>query len=371
MRFYLKKILKVIGIVFIIIISISLIITGHQYYSANSYSPSTKMINSKNFIDGKFVNSIPTNVGAPGKFCEMVFKYLAGGQKDRKPSIQLPIVSSDKNLNGTLTGSLQFIWLGHSSVLLELEGKRFLFDPVFSERASFVKWYGPKRFHPVPLSIDAIPSLDAIIISHDHYDHLDKSAIKNLSNRKVHFYVPLGIGRLLEKWGVQESNIIEFDWWDEINVSNIKIISTPARHFSGRGLFDTNKTLWCSWVLKGKHKSVYFSGDTGIMSEFKEIGDKYGPFDVTFIKIGAYDELWPDIHINPEQAIEAHERVRGNALVPIHWATFDLGLHSWYEPAERLVNAANSSKANIIAPKIGELVDPTQYHNSYWWRELK
>jgi len=283
----------------------------------------------------------------------------------------LPVVSTDEYLKQTPSDSLQFIWLGHSTVLLEFDGKRFLFDPVFSKRASFEQWAGPKRFQPIPVNIDELPEFDAVFISHNHYDHLDKFAIRKLSGRKTSFYVPLGIRKLVEEWSVSTSNIKELDWWDEEQESNIKVISTPARHFSGRGLFDMNETQWCSWVLANDSTRIYFSGDTGIMPIFKEIGDKYGPFDITFLKIGAYDELWHDVHLNPEEAVDAHKQLRGKTLVPIHWATFDLGLHSWYEPADRLEKAAKLSEIKILTPKIGEPVNPSAFHNSFWWKECK
>ena len=231
-----------------------------------------------------------------------------------------------------------------------------------------VQWAGPKRFHPVPVEIEELPELDGVIISHNHYDHLDKAAIQALANRDQDFFVPLGVGDYLVKWGVKRSKIFEFDWHDEKKIRDIAVVSTPARHFSGRGLFDNGKTLWCSWALIGEKYRIYYSGDTGFTPEFNEIGSVHGPFDLTFIKIGAYDALWPDIHLNPEEAVQAHGKLKGKVMVPIHWGTFDLGLHSWYEPPERLVRRAAEEKIKFIIPGIGEIVDPEKYRNTFWWR---
>jgi L-ascorbate metabolism protein UlaG (beta-lactamase superfamily) len=330
-----------------------------------------KIKNSGNFKKGKFQNSIPTRMIAKGKMIEVAIKFIKGGQAHRKPSGALPIVELQKeNFTNPPSETLQFEWFGHSSVLIEFEKKRYLIDPMFSQRASVFQWIGPKRFHPVPLAMENMPHLDAIIISHNHYDHLDYDTIKKLSDRKLKFYVPLGVGKTLASWGINPGKIIEFDWWDVVIDANVRIISTPARHYSGRGIFARDETLWCSWVIMGEKHRIYFSGDTGMLPAFRKIGEMYGPFDITFMKIGAYDEAWPDIHINPEEAIQAHIELRGKRLIPIHWGTFDLGLHSWYEPVERLVTAAQDSNIPFSIPKVGEIISLThieedshpQYH---------
>ncbi len=337
---------------------------------SNQDLPDDTMIRAKNYSNGRFTNSEPTSVMKPGSYWDTTYQYLLKGSKERVPSQPLPVVEMKGFVQEQASGGIRFVWLGHSSVLVELGGKRVLFDPMFSERSWFVQWMGPKRFQPAPLRARDLPPLDAVFISHDHYDHLDKATIIELANKAMSFHVPLGVGAVLESWGIPRAKIHEYAWWEERVVNGITVAATPARHFSGRGFFDRNRTLWCSWTVIHAERKVYHSGDTGVTSQFREIGAKYGPFDLTFIKIGAYHENWPDIHLNPEQALEAHRDLRGRILVPIHWGTFDLALHSWYEPIERLVNAAEQEKARIITPKMGEIVDPDQYENGYWWRTL-
>ena len=216
-----------------------------------------------------------------------------------------------------------------------------------------------------------LPRLDAVFISHDHYDHLDKNVILNLADQTLSYCVPLGVGKRLQKWGVDKSKILEFDWWDEMRIGDIKIVSTPARHYSGRNLLDKDFTFWCSWSLIGRASRIFFSGDTGTFPGFTEIGERYGPLDLTFMKIGAYDEYWPDMQMSPEEAVAAQADIHGKLFVPVHWGTFDLGYHSWYEPAERLVEAAVASKIEIITPPIGEIVKLSDHQNSFWWRGVK
>lgn len=324
----------------------------------------------KNHSNGVFVNSEPTTVMKPGTYWNTFFRYLFRGGAERVPKQPLPVISAKHSLRGPASTSLRFIWLGHSSVLLEIEGKRVLIDPVFSERASVFSWMGPKRFQPAPLQARDLPDLDAVLISHDHYDHLDKATLIELAARAASFHVPLGVGGILKDWGIPGARIVEYAWWDEHDLQGMTLAAVPARHFSGRGLFDRNKTLWCSWVVVAGKERVFHSGDTGMTAQFKEIGDKYGPFDLAFIKIAAYNENWPDIHLSPEQAVAAAGMLGGRTLVPVHWGTFDLGLHSWHEPVERLVKAAEQERMLIVTPKIGELVDPGKYESMPWWREL-
>jgi L-ascorbate metabolism protein UlaG (beta-lactamase superfamily) len=343
---------------------------GCGWYLSNPTYSEDVMKRPANFINGKFTNTEPTTVMKTGANWDTIYQYLFKGHKDRTPPQPLPVVPMAGYAQQPASEGLRFVWLGHSSVLLELKGKRILFDPVFSERASFFPWAGPKRFQPAPILAKDLPHLDAVLITHDHYDHLDKATIKDIKDRTASFHVPLGIAALLESWGVPKTKIHEYAWWDEQEVDGMKIVATPARHFSGRGLFDRNRTLWCSWVVSRDRWKIYHCGDTGMTSQFKEIGGKYGPFDVAFIKIAAYNENWPDIHLNPEQAAEAGQDLGAKALVPIHWATFDLSLHSWYEPIERLVTATEQRNMRVITPKMGEFVDPERHENEYWWRAI-
>jgi L-ascorbate metabolism protein UlaG (beta-lactamase superfamily) len=256
-------------------------------------------------------------------------------------------------------------------VLVEIDGARILLDPVWARRASPSSIIGPRRFFPPPLALEDLPPLDAIMTSHDHYDHLDRGVIrelaKNRAQARARFVVPLGVGAHLEKWGVTPDRITELDWGESATVGPLRLTATPARHFSGRGLFDRNHTLWASWVVKGPAHSVFHSGDTGPFNGFGAIGAEHGPFDLTLVKIGAYDVAWPDIHLNPEQAVDAHRDLKGKVLLPIHWGTFNLAFHSWDEPADRIVAA--STGTTVVMPKPGESIEPGKPPPvTPWWR---
>lgn len=261
--------------------------------------------------------------------------------------------------------------LGHSTMLIRLDDEYVLTDPVFSKRASPVQWVGPKRFHPAPLGIDDLPDLKAVVISHDHYDHLDKASIKALSPKVEKFVTPLRVGQRLQNWGISEDQIIELDWWEKVELGNVTLTATPAQHFSGRGLFDKDHTLWASWVIQSEQAKLFFSGDSGYFDGFKEIGDRLGPFDVTMMEMGAYNESWADIHMLPEQSVQAHLDLKGKAMLPIHNSTFDLSLHDWYEPLERARELAEARNVHLLTPVFGEQVSITEPQVSYaWWRPL-
>jgi L-ascorbate metabolism protein UlaG (beta-lactamase superfamily) len=329
-----------------------------------------EIMKSPSFKNGKFVNAVPNKEYTTGEYVRMTWEFFFGDKDGRVPKDPLPVVVPEK-FSSPPSNTIQYAWLGHSSIILELEGKRFLLDPVFSERASFSQWIGPKRFHPTPISLEELPHIDAVLISHNHYDHLDRMVIEHMKGNDTQFYVPLGIKKLILKWGIKEENIVEFDWWDETEIGGIRVISTPARHFSARGVLDRDEAFWASWSIVGEKHNVFFSGDTGMTPQFSEIGERLGPFDITFMKIGAYDEQWPDMHIDPEEAVQAHLMLRGDQLVPIHWGTFDLGLHHWQEPVERLIVAAEKENVSILSSKIGETVVPSEHINSYWWQGME
>jgi L-ascorbate metabolism protein UlaG (beta-lactamase superfamily) len=325
---------------------------------------------SKNYHDGKFVNDIQTHLMEPGTFWKMIRLYF--GKQVRRPKAPIRVVSlARESFREPLASGLRVIWMGHSTALIEMDGYVILMDPVFSERASFAAWIGPKRFHPAPITIPELPEIDAVIISHDHYDHLDYKSIKQLIPKTRAFYTPLGVGTDLEMWGVPSEKIIELDWWEEVSIGdNFLFVATPARHFSGRGLFGGNKTLWASWVLIGPEHRVYFSGDTGMLPVFEDIGKRFGPFDVTFIEIGAYSETWPYIHSIPEEAVKVHQMVQGKILIPIHWGTFNLSYHGWTEPIERLLVAARVEGTIVAVPRPGEFVTPNVLAPmTHWWSE--
>lgn len=270
-----------------------------------------------------------------------------------------------------LAGDLAVTWLGHASVLIEIDGHRVLADPMFSRRASPADFAGPSRLHPTPIAPKELPLLDAVLISHDHYDHLDRATVLELTRvSQAPFHVPLGVGAHLRAWGVPPSRVIELDWDRGCDIGPLRVTCTPARHFSGRTL-RRNTTLWSSWVVAGPAHRVFFGGDTGYTAVFAEIGRQYGPFDLIALPIGAYADAWPDIHMTPEQAAAAHRDLGGAVLLPIHWATFDLAPHPWAEPVERLLRAAGD--AAVAVPRPGErlVIDKASVDGiavGPWWR---
>jgi L-ascorbate metabolism protein UlaG (beta-lactamase superfamily) len=288
----------------------------------------------------------------------------------RTPDTELPVKPVDLSHFSTKgSDQLNVTWLGHSSLMINIDGYKILTDPVFEKRVSL---FGPTRFNgDVPLDIRQVPRVDAVIISHDHYDHLNKYSVQQLIDKSNKFIVPLAVGDILIDWGVPRDKIIELDWWQEHRLDhNLTAAATPARHFSGRGIFDRNKTLWASWVIQTPNHKLFFSGDSGYFDGFKRIGDKYGPFDMTFIECGAYGEGWPKVHMFPEQTVQAHLDLKGNVLHPIHWGTFNLALHSWYEPMVRLTAAADSKNIEPATPVVGETtVYGTSIATKRWWEQ--
>jgi L-ascorbate metabolism protein UlaG (beta-lactamase superfamily) len=330
-----------------------------------------RMRRSQNYDGKMFINPVKTNLGLkPGVFWDTAYRWIAGWEA-RKPNKTIPVIHlNSKSFSTPPPEGLRVTWMGHSSLLIEIDGLRILTDPVWSKRCSPTSIMGPARFHPPPLPLKALPELDAVLISHDHYDHLDKTSVCVLAKTGVRFFMPLGVGVHLEKWGITPNQIVEMDWWEssvmEGNVATL--VATPARHFSGRLPLSANPTLWTSWVILGPDHRVFFSGDTGMFPGFEEIGARYGPFDITFIKIGAYDRNWPDIHMNPEQAVEAHLTLKGDILLPIHWGTFNLAFHAWNEPIKRLIQEAKTKSVRFVAPVPGQLISPTRLPTlERWW----
>jgi L-ascorbate metabolism protein UlaG (beta-lactamase superfamily) len=268
-----------------------------------------------------------------------------------------------------LQPGLALNWLGHASVLMHIEGRYYLTDPVFSERVSPFAWMGPKRFFPSPVAAAALPPLEAILISHDHYDHLDHPTIRALKNKTRQFIVPLGVRATLEYWGVEAAKITELDWGETAQTTDFEVTALPARHFSGRG-FTRNHTLWCAYALDHPQLRVFFGGDSGYFPQYPELGEKYGPFDLTLMPIGAYDEAWADIHLNPEEALTAHRELRGNYFFPTHWGTYDLALHSWHEPIERLVAAAGEVPLLTPAPGNWWALKQEEGGLQPWWERF-
>ena len=317
--------------------------------------------------DGKFRNAATTPKPGFLKTLRLAYRFLFDKPANTVPSKPIPVLAMSQAQLLAAPDSTLFR-LGHSTLLMKLRGEFWLTDPVFSERASPVQWMGPQRFHQPPIGIDDLPPIKGVILSHDHYDHLDRAAIEQLAGKVEHFLTPLGVGDTLIAWGVDPSKVRQLDWWETTTVHGIRFVATPSQHFSGRGLNDGNKTLWASWVILDDAMRLFFSGDSGYFPGFKAIGDKYGPFDVTMIETGAYDKEWPDVHMQPEETLQAHLDLQGKWLMPVHNGTFDLGLHVWHEPFDRIVTLAAQRGVRIATPQMGEGVDLAQPHGgSHWW----
>ncbi|MFT2007908.1 MBL fold metallo-hydrolase [Pontibacter sp. 13R65] len=325
------------------------------------------------YQDGKFQNLIPTSMDM--KFGDMLSTMgdMIKGDPNRQPGHLLPVQTIDSlDIANRPEGVERLTWFGHSAFLLEIGGKNILLDPMLGESPSPLPMFGSKRYaEKLPIEVAKLPHIDAVIISHDHYDHLDYSSIQQLKDKVDALYTPLGVGAHLAAWGVDEAKIHELKWGDEVTHKGLTFICTPARHFSGRGLFDRFSTLWASWVIKSGQKSLYFSGDSGYGPHFKEIGDKYGPFDVAMMECGQYNERWGNIHMFPEQTVQAFQDVQGKLLLPIHWGAFSLALHTWTDPIERVSAKAKELNVHMATPRIGESIDlnQTASYTKRWWEQ--
>jgi len=312
---------------------------------------------SPQFADGKFRNLQPSRL-ATASTREMLRRQFFG-KEQRTPLHPIPVVVRTARDYATPPASgLRATWIGWASVLVEIDGRVVLTDPIWSERCSPSTLVGPKRFHAPPIALQDLPRIDAVVISHDHYDHLDMATIRTLASRGVRFVVPLGIGAHLERWGVAPEHIRELDWNESAEVNGLTITATPSRHYSGRNPRHANETLWASWVVKGPRHRFFFSGDSGYSDRFRAIGAEHGPFDLTLIKIGASDPTWSEIHMTPEEAVQTHFDLRGRVMLPIHWATFNLGFHAWRDPADRAVAAAAKAGVTLVVPRPGAFVEP-------------
>ena len=331
---------------------------------------------SENYRDGKFYNAAPREEPSFGKLLEIAKRWYTEEKVDSQPAKPLPLLPVTRSqLDELSDDELHLVKLGHSSMLLKMYGEYWLIDPMFSDRASPFSFLGPKRFQQTPISLADLPPIAKVLISHNHYDHLDKAAIMALASKTEQFLVPQGVEGDVEKWGVDRKKIMSFGWWQELQTDKTLVAFTPTQHFSGRGLSDGNKTLWGSWVIKAPDASLYFSGDSGYFDGFKAIGGKYGPFDLTMIETGAYNTDWADIHMLPEESVQAHIDLKGVALMPVHNSTFDLSFHPWYEPLERVSAEAEKQEVQLFTPLVGEVftakpVVPSD-ESKQWWVNLK
>jgi len=326
---------------------------------------------SRQFADGVFHNTAVTPAGVQGGFLPMFGELLFGGQ-ERRPPAPLPLERPHALWAQRPATGFRATWLGHSTVLLELDGRRVLTDPVFGKRASPIGIIGPRRFHPVPAELAELPPLDLVLLSHDHFDHLCKPTMTALARSNVPIVTALGVGAHLERFGFAPERITELDWHESIERAGLRLTATPAQHFSGRKMGARNTTLWASWVIQSERRKVFFSGDTGLTPEFEAIGRAHGPFDLVMLEIGAYHPSWGTIHLGPENALEAFRMLGGGTLLPVHWGTFSLGFHAWNDPAETLVTLAGQRGARIVTPKLGAAFEPEHVEGpTPWWREVR
>ena len=297
-------------------------------------------------------------------------EFLCGGNR-RVPRGPLPSMSPREAWQRPPASGLRATWLGHSTVLIEIDGLRVLTDPVWGPRASPSTVAGPKRFQPVPVALRELPPLDLVLVSHDHYDHLDYPTIRELAKQQVPFVTSLGVGAHLEAWGVAPERITELDWWQShmLPGADLTVTAAPSQHFSGRGLRDRNATLWSSLAIQSAKHSVFFSGDTGLTTEYATIRDRLGRFDLVMLEVGAFHPSWGDIHLGPANALKALDLLGGGAFLPVHWGTFSLALHAWDEPAETLLSLGTKGNAQLMMPRLGEAVEPVRAERvSPWWR---
>ncbi len=372
MRRVLKMVFIVIGgFVGLLLIIGVLFINLSPEFGARAKGAQLEVIQqSPQYKDGKFQNIEKTEVMKSMDYSTIPEYFTNRGNKI--PDWSIPVEKLNTDYFSDYPDSLTRVtWFGHSALLLEIDGKKIFLDPMLGNVPAPHPWLGTPRFNDtLPMAIDMLPELDAVVISHDHYDHLDYGSIMNLKDKVGQFFVPLGVGAHLVSWGVDDAKIRELDWWEESKFEGLTLVATPARHFSGRGLFDRASTLWSSWVVIGENDRIFFGGDSGYDSSFKKIGEQYGPFDFAMLECGQYNEQWSEIHMMPEETVQAGIDLQSHLLMPIHWGAFKLALHPWDEPVRRFRKEAAQLGARIATPVIGEpIVLHEEIPTSRWWEK--
>ena len=376
----LKRILKKMMITILIIIGLLIV----AYFLFTSFYPSfggdvskerkITYQKSQQYKDGKFNNTLP--VPKDLSFSEtlsLAYKFFSTKVPNGRPNKDIKAHKIDSASVANYNKDTRLIWYGHSSFLLQIDKKNILLDPMLGKVAAPHPLLGGNRFNKdFPLPLEKLTHIDAVLFSHDHYDHLDYETILKIKDKTKHFYVPLGVGAHLEAWGVPTNKITELDWWQDITLESLTFICTPAQHFSGRKLNNNQSTLWSSWVIQSKEDNIYFSGDSGYAPHFKEIGEKYGPFDIALMECGQYNQMWADIHMMPEETAQAGLDVKAKKIMPIHWAGFKLALHDWTDPITRVKAKANELNLEVITPEIGEEILVKNNSNTYldWWTKF-
>ncbi|TCI94137.1 MBL fold metallo-hydrolase [Tenacibaculum sp. M341] len=362
-----------IGIVVTVIVFTGVLFVNlsPQFGGSASKEQQKKYAKSPNNKDGKFVNlgGVKQEMSAGD-----IFKAIGGMFKsipNALPKSAIQIQKTDSiNIADYKSSKTRFIWFGHSAFLFQIEGKNILIDPMFSDVPAPHPLLGNKRFSKeLPIEIEKLSKIDAVLISHDHYDHLDYESIKKLKHKVDKFFTLLGLSNHLKTWGVKEDKITELDWWQETTFENLTFVSTPSQHFSGRGLGDRDKTLWCSWIVKSENEKIFFSGDSGYGPHFKEIGNIHGPFDFAMMECGQYNELWSEIHMFPEETAQASIDIKAKKMMPIHWGAFKLAQHSWTDPIQRVVKKAEELNVALIIPEIGKsiILEDETLEQTNWW----
>jgi L-ascorbate metabolism protein UlaG (beta-lactamase superfamily) len=375
MRTFFKMILIIlISFFLLIVIGSAVFMNFHPVFGGKANSEQLKQFKkSVNFKDGVFQNATETIMEMG--FIEglkMIPEYL--DKTGREPKYNIPVLKLDSlEIQKRIGEVTRLTWFGHSTFLLEIDGLKILIDPMFGRSPSPIAALGSKRYSKeLPIEIDRLPEIDLVIFSHDHYDHLDYASVLKIKQKVKQFYVPLALGNHLIKWGVKPDLIKEFDWWDEANFKGLELACVPARHFSGRGFGDRYSTLWASWVIKGQTDNIYFSGDSGYGPHFKEIGQKYGPFNFAMMECGQYNERWDNIHMKPEETVQASIDVNAKQMMPIHWGAFTLALHPWTESVTRALAEAEKQDVKMVLPKIGQTFKLSEepMPKSNWWEEF-
>lgn len=358
-----------IGLLLVALLSGGLFLIFSPQFGATKAAKRTKQIlASPNYQHGEFHNLEKTRTMTDFRWSSLGAYFTNEGKVAAPQAVPVQKLPP-AYFNQLKNHQCRITWLGHSTLLIEMAGKKMLLDPMLGAVPSPIPALGSKRFNPeLPIAADSLPKLDYVLISHDHYDHMDYETIQKIKDRTAHFLVPLGVDAHLKSWGVDADKIIAFDWGHSLKMESLNFTATPARHFSGRGLTDRNSTLWCSWVIQSGDHRLFFSGDSGYGAHFKQIGEQYGPFDLCMLECGQYDAQWAHIHMMPEEVAQAQLDLRGRVLLPIHWGAFKLGLHSWRDPIERLSQRARELKLELTTPQIGQavLLDQIQLFNAWY-----
>ena len=364
------SILSIIALISILFLNFS-----PQFGKGLTEKQKEKFEKKEHFSKGKFINAENINIDySLSNILKMLGEVLKSNP-NRQAKKNIEVLKIDKqSLLDKSEKVHRLSWFGHSSFLIEMEGKKLLVDPMFSQVAAPHPLLGKKRYNrDMPIAIEDMPEIDAVFISHDHYDHLDFQSIKKLQSKVLKFYVPLGVGNHLKSWGIEENRITEMDWWETAKVENLEFIFTPSRHSSGRAINDQSQTLWGGWLFLGREKKIAYTGDGGYGKHFKEIGEKYGSFDISIIECGQYNKLWANVHMTPEESIQAGMDLQSKLILPVHWGALTLASHDWTEPIERLLKEGSKQSLLITTPQIGEIIDLNKkdYPKSKWWKEYQ